>query len=722
MLVERFFPVSVWYGAKKARAPMILPIEEKDIHQIKKELEGIKALGFNTVRFWYDWATAEPEPNRWNFKEIDTLLSLTDEIGIRSLVQVYTDSAPSWVEVEYPDSLFKDRAGLKVHSQSSPGYCSDHIKVREHITEYLKRLAQVVSSHPSFFAWDIWSEPHIVQWSWIDFMYNPWFCYCENSRKRFIEWLKTRYKDIEELNNAWYRRHRDWEEIVIPRYTSLSSFSDLLDWIQFNIEKIAEDLEWKVNSIKSVDREHAVSSHAAISCIYSIPGISYGSSDDWRLAEKVDVWGTSFYPKHTGPWMPLKPHQMGIALDATRSSCDSKGKPFWIGELQSGHGVTGMDFSVPVNEKDVDRWAWLSVSRGVTGINYYAWFPMNCGYEVSGFGLTRPDGEYEERTYSAGKVSKIITENMETFLEIKPLPAQVAILYNVEAYKLLACLRSQGAELIRKDMFGIYKVLMKENIPVDFIHLSDLNPENLKRYKVIFAPFSISLTEEASNSLEEYIRSGGTLVADGRIAWTNERGWLTDKVPGFLLSEVFGCVEDYMTEIKEPIDIEIKSSGRIKGTNYLSSYTVTSGEIKGRYNDIPVVVENNYIKGKAIMVGTLLGVPVELGYSENTDFILEILRDARVYPYFEVRCESSDVEVKCSISEKGGIFFIFNYSSRPQNLEIRFKKELFPFIPNKIISLKDNEMFSPSIEGEGFTISCKVFSEDTKILKVTEGR
>lgn len=53
---------------------------------------------------------------------------------------------------------------------------------------------------------------------------------------------------------------------------------------------------------------------------------------------------------------------------------------------------------------------------------------MSCGYEVSGFGLTRPEGTFEDRTYSAGRVSKIITENMETFLNIKPLPAPVAIL------------------------------------------------------------------------------------------------------------------------------------------------------------------------------------------------------------------------------------------------------------------------------------------------------
>ncbi len=94
-------------------------------------------------------------------------------------------------------------------------------------------------------------------------------------------------------------------------------------------KKISKDLEWKVKTIKIVDKRHIVSSHAAISSVYSLPGIGYGSSDDWKLAEKVDVWGgTSFYPKHTGSWMPLKPHHMGVALDATRSSADSRGKEF----------------------------------------------------------------------------------------------------------------------------------------------------------------------------------------------------------------------------------------------------------------------------------------------------------------------------------------------------------------------------------------------------------
>lgn len=198
--MDTFFPVSVWYGPDRSRAPMVGKI--KSIRDTQREIAEIKSLGFNSIRFWYDWATAEQKPDSWDFSTIDTLLTITDSLNMRAIVQVYTDSAPNWLERDYPDSLFVDRSGLVIHSQASPGYCSDHPVVREHIETFLEKLARVVSSHESFYAWDIWSEPHIVQWSWIDYIKDPWFCYCKNSQKRFVEWLKRKYKTIDQLNDA----------------------------------------------------------------------------------------------------------------------------------------------------------------------------------------------------------------------------------------------------------------------------------------------------------------------------------------------------------------------------------------------------------------------------------------------------------------------------------------------------------------------------------------
>ncbi len=717
--MEKFFPVSVWYGAKRARAPMITPIEEKDIPKIEQDLKTIKDAGFNTVRFWYDWFTAEPLPDVWHFNELEILLNAADKLGLRAIIQVYTDSAPNWVEADHPDSLFVDRSGLKIHSQASPGYCADHPYVRNHIADFLKKTAEVAISHDCFLGWDIWSEPHIVQWSWMDYMKDPWFCFCENSIKRFREWLKNRYGDITKLNSAWYRTHRDWSEIIPPRYISLSTFTDILDWIKFNTEKIAEDLGWKYECIHSVDKDHIIASHAAISSVYGMPGISYGASDDWKLSEKVDVWGTSFYPKHTGPWMPLKPYQMGVALDATYSSCKSKGKPFWVGELQTGDGVTGLRFGSPVTADDVDRWAWYALSRGATGLNYYAWYPMSCGYEVSGFGLSEPDGAVNDRVVSAGNVAKAIEKNYDKFMSAKPLKAEVGIIYNVQSHGALAGLRETSADIIRKDMFGFYKIMQHNDIPVNFLHLDDMSSVILSGYKVIFAPLCIVLNDEVAAVLKTFVENGGTLIADGRIGWMDENGNLSLKIPSGDLDKVFGCLEDYMLELRESLNIKMKSGGTFENSKFINTFIPTSGEAIGFHNDKAVIVKNSCGKGTGYMSGVLLGNT----YLENDEeivekFVMDIINSSEVSRKFDVKTDTDcreNVEVRLNESENGYICFIFNHGGSDENIGIHISD---PAITCECTakSMKTNEEIVFSKMETGIEFDRKISGYKTEVI------
>src|SRR5262249_51778935 len=61
-------PMAVWYGGGTARAPML----ERDARAKKelwrKDVRQIKALGFNTVRAWIDWASGEPAEQAYHFE------------------------------------------------------------------------------------------------------------------------------------------------------------------------------------------------------------------------------------------------------------------------------------------------------------------------------------------------------------------------------------------------------------------------------------------------------------------------------------------------------------------------------------------------------------------------------------------------------------------------------------------------------------------------------
>src|SRR2546421_2194448 len=62
-----FFPVAVWYSGGKARAPMLERLDSTSAQRWGKDLDQIKGVGFNTVKTWVDWATAEPKPGLFHF-------------------------------------------------------------------------------------------------------------------------------------------------------------------------------------------------------------------------------------------------------------------------------------------------------------------------------------------------------------------------------------------------------------------------------------------------------------------------------------------------------------------------------------------------------------------------------------------------------------------------------------------------------------------------------
>ena len=87
------------------------------------------------------------------------------------------------------------------------------------------------------------------------------------------------------------------------------------------------------------------------------------------------------------------------------------GRGYYVGELQSGFGVHGTTIGSEVTASDLELWTWGMVSRGARAINYYAFYPMNAGYESGGYGMVQLDGTLTERSRSAGETAKKIAAN-----------------------------------------------------------------------------------------------------------------------------------------------------------------------------------------------------------------------------------------------------------------------------------------------------------------------
>ncbi|MFN8094379.1 MAG: alpha-amylase family protein [Vicinamibacteria bacterium] len=512
------FPMAVWYGGGRARAPMLEPDPRAKKEAWRADLEQIRALGFNAIRCWIDWASGEPAPGQYRFDTIDVLLELAEEEGLSVVVQVYMDSAPEWVGRENPDSLFVSSNGQAIRPESSPGYCLDHPKVRARDLAFYEALARRASRSPAFLGFDLWSEPHVINWANPTYIDNPEFCFCPNTVARFRSWLQAKYGSLDALNAAWYRRYASWAEVEPNRLSTILSYSDYVDWKRFIADKLGGDLRARYEAVKRGAPDRVATSHAAGVGLFSSPHYWEGQSDDWTMAAQVDHYGTSFYPKHSA-FVDRDVEWRGALLDFARSFGYARGgRGFWIGELQSGFGTIAQNVSPTVTPEDLRIWSWSALARGAKALCYYAWYPMSTGYESGGFGMIRLDGSVTERARAAGALARVVDRHSALFQDARPVAAQVAVVYNPLAHfvggrqRATAYAGPQGevAGIERDALLGPYRALFGTNVPLDFVHADHLKAADLAAYKLVVLPYPLMMPARRGRAAR--VRARGRLA------------------------------------------------------------------------------------------------------------------------------------------------------------------------------------------------------------------
>jgi len=690
---EAFFPVSVWYAGGTARAPMLESVTPKSAGIWKKDLDQIKRLGFNTVRCWVEWTACEPKEGKYDFSALTTVADLAAQAGLKVIVQVYIDSAPDWVEAEFPDSRFVASNGLAVESQASPGFCFDHPGVRGKILKFFGEAARAVERKPAFFGWDLWSEPHIINWAEIYHLGDTrhiQFCYCPSSMARFRGWLEAKYGTLEALNRAWYRTFRSWEEVEPPRFGTILTYTDFIDWKEYISDKLAQDLSMKADVVRAVVPGRVVTSHSAIAGLFSRPDWS-GTPDDRKMADSVDYYGVSIYPKHAWTIRPWSPFFRSSGLDFVRSmGLGNRG--FYVGELQAGYGVFGMKLSVPVVPGDLRDWMWSAVAYGAKAVNLYAYYPMSSGYEAGGYGLVELDGKVTERAVAAGGIARAITENMELFAGAEPPPAEIAILYNPLSHMVggqqsyTAEGQAVGGNNLSESLQGIHRAFYERGIPADFLHVRDLGSPRAGRYKLVIAPYPVMMSQPDVRKLREYVAGGGTLVSEARIGWVDERGFSSPVIPGGGMHEVFGCREKDLMPIQKTGRIKIVASHESlpllkEGDGLDSLFFEESFELTGDVGRVlaefesgkPAMVYAPFGKGGAVIIGSFPGSAYHHFKNPNNGKLFAGFAEwLKIGKPVEIESTSPEVLVESRVLEGNGSRLLFGFNRAEKKTRARF--------------------------------------------------
>jgi len=606
-LETAFFPVAVWYSGGKARAPMLETITPDSPRLWKEDLSKIKQLGFNTVRTWVEWNVAEPEEGNYHLENLDLLLRLANEVGLKVIVQVYVDSAPEWVGQKFPDGRYAAQDGQPIPSQAAPGYCFDHPGVRKAILDFFQEVARHAAVSPAFYGWDLWSEPAALNWARIGYKSEPMFCYCPSSQERFRQWLKRKYQTLDRLNEAWHRTFTDWSQVEPPRYGTILTYTDFMDWRVYYGYKLAEDLAMRNQAVKAVDPDHVTTSHAPNpSPLVRTLADPYDPTDDFLMKNSVDFFGTSFYPKLLAPEHNWTLERRVLAMDLTNNMTGGRG--FYVGELQAGYGVHGTIVSSPVTSSDLEMWTWGMVSRGARAINYYAFYPMNAGYESGGYGMIALDGTLTDRSRHAGEIARRIEENSDLLLQSHPERAEAAIVFSPLA-PLVGGYDEEGSRTtMHESVAGYHRMFFERNLPVDVLSSRELAKDNLPQYKLVIVPYPLMMTEEEASVLKNYVADGGHLFVEARAGWVDERGHAEPRVPGLGWDEMLGVREKQLIPNKE---FAVKwGAVQFKAATFEEQFEVedhSARPVAFTAEATPIAYEQKYQKGSAIVFGGFVG-------------------------------------------------------------------------------------------------------------------
>ncbi|MDR3675845.1 MAG: beta-galactosidase [Acidobacteriota bacterium] len=642
--------------------------------------EMLKAIAqkyqFNIVRIYPAWVYYNPAPDRFVFDDLEEVMKYCDEFGLRVLMGIVTEEAPYWLERAHPETRFVDAKGNPQRLSDSsnnvsggwPGLCLDWDPVQQAAQRFIREIIKVVAPHPSMYAYDCWNEAHIEP-SWPR---NIWaqpqellYCYCDQTIAKFRLWLEHRYGSLDALNEAWVRHYSDWNEVDPPR--AMGTYTDWIDWRNYIIDRSTWEMQFRVDNIRQADPHHLRESHLGF-CPPIDPGTT-GAINGWRLAECVQTWGLSNFPR----WGSIPPYLGAARFELTRSQAGDK--PFWMTELQGGHGSSGLAQSPHMRPRDIRLWNWLASAAGAKGILYWTYHAEATGGEAMGFGLVDRDGSETERVLEAARNNRLIQAHWDILRDYLPKP-EVALLTDQDN-SILTYAMAGKEDASFQSFRGYYKALWNLDQWADFIEPRSLGEAH---YKVVIVPWHLIGKKETCERLLSYVERGGTLILETSFGLFDERCFYNPVIPPYGLAEAFGFREkenyymrpraDWGTAARPPAEIinfepDIQFSlplpVQVRANTYLTPIEISSATPIATCMDLTVGAKKQVGKGEVYYIGTNLGASIAAGSDAGIDLLGAIITPVAPPPVSSTRLRPRLIE-----GAKGSLLTVFN--DTPQDL------------------------------------------------------
>jgi len=562
------------------------PHDNKNPEKIKSDIQLMKDAGFNSVRMGHlAWDSYEPSEGKFDFEWFDKVMDMMNQAGIKVILDISIRPAPIWLHHKFPSIDIVDANGdvrypnhRYMEDFGDPNY-------QKYALLYTDAISKRYANHPALLAFGIDNESG-----------DGPISYSETARQRFIEWLKKKYSNLENLNKAWAtqrwsRKINQFEEIGFPVATHATDVPErMLDFRRFVSDEVNQLLLKVLDKVNTNAPKALTNTNA-----WYYSALKYFDYSQIAYSGKMTREGCGFYP---GTTLNTNWGVMNALFGISRIQFEST-NPFWCSEFTTMTAVPNA----------IRKQAYSTLFYGNQMVCGWTWQSMHSGEEQYMEGMIDWDGipnrkydEYKKIATEFKKIEKFFPYQLQAEVGLAfSFPSQIASSYFPEQHdnQLQAC----------------FNLFYWRNIDARIVEIS----RSSLNYKVLFVPGVAVMDEATARKIREYVKNGGTVIMTSNSAIVDESGQVFATTRPGRLSDVFGIrIGSYEeTEMMNEVSrksfkgkkLEFTYKGKAIDTESARFDIVETkgaeviGSLTSLDKDYPIMTVNKYGKGKAIYVG-----------------------------------------------------------------------------------------------------------------------
>lgn len=621
---------------------------------LEEDIRLMKQAGMNSATLGvFSWSTYEPREGEYHFEWLKEIMDRLYENGIYTVLATPSGARPAWLDQKYPEAMRVDSCGVRAHHGVRHNHCMSSPVYREKVKNIVRRLYDSVGDHPGLVLWHISNE-------------FGGECFCPLCVKRFQDYLADKFDhDIEKLNRAWWttfwsHNYNDFSQIEPPYKNGEYSIMGLnLEWHRFTTWNMTDYMKEEISLLRQLTPNIPVTTNF-MEMFYDL---------DYRvMTEELDVVSWDSYPHLHNDYETVADTMAQNAFHHALLRSLKKGQPFML--MESAPGLVNWQAYNKLKRPGIHRlFSLQAVGCGSDTVQYFQWRKGRGSYEQYHGAVLDHLGRSDTRIFreveELGRALAKIAETAGTVVR-----AKAALLFDWDNWWAIQDMKGLGQESKKypETCMEIYQEFLRMGLEMDVIP----SDADLSDYQVVAAPMLYMLRPGAAESLKEFVKKGGQLLATYLTGYVDkDQLCYLGGFPGDGLAELFGVVSEEIDTLypKDRGAVVFADGSRAEVRDYAEvlrtdlTEGICTPEILGRYESdyyagMPAVTRNQYGRGQAWYVGARI----------QKEKLQELFADMLDAAGISRRELPEGVEVHSRMDGKVTYEFWFNHTEKMQEI------------------------------------------------------